>query len=276
MSYEFPPYVLGGVASYTHDLARLLSERKIQTTVFCGKSPRLIEEQLNEYLTVVRLPIPEIPPRFYWFQIRNYSNLRQRLHKFDVVHAIDPQTSAVCALIRHQHESLVTTIHNVPVYRAKAFFSSPTSEWSMNDFISHFLEMSLGNKLSTLCYDKARKIVSVSETVRQQAKVAFGDTVMNKTTVIPNGISFKELQKEWSQDSREPNLEPFVLFYGRLVTLKGIPLLFRAWAHLQRRFPKIRLMVVGAGPLLGRLQAFLRQLAIGESVEIRDYMPGVT
>ncbi len=273
MGYEFPPHVLGGVASYTHDLARLLSERKIQTTVFCGKSRKLIEEQLNEYLTVVRLPILNLPPRFYWFQILNYSHLRQRLHQFDVVHAVDPQTSAVCALIRHQHESMVTTIHNVPVYRAKAFFNSPPSEWGIYDFISHFAEMSLGNKLCTFCFNKSQKIVSVSETVRQQAKVAFGDTVIKKTTVIPNGISFKELEEKWPEDTSEGDLEPFVLFYGRLVTLKGIPLLFRAWTHLQRRFPKIKLMVIGAGPLLGKLRALLGEFAISESVEIRDYMP---
>jgi glycosyltransferase involved in cell wall biosynthesis len=143
----------------------------------------------------------------------------------------------------------------------------------MNGLFSHFVNMSLGNKLCTFCFDKSRKIVFVSETVQQQAKVAFGNTAMNKTTVIPNGISFKELQKEWSQDSRETNLEAFVLFYGRLVTGKGISLLFRAWAHLQRRFPKITLMVVGAGPLSDSLRGFLRELAIGESVEIRGYMP---
>ncbi|HUK50453.1 MAG TPA: glycosyltransferase family 4 protein [Terriglobales bacterium] len=273
LSYEFPPYVLGGVASYTHDLARLLSERKIRTTVFCGQSPRVFEEHVNENLTVVRLPILEVPPRFYWFQIINYPFLRTRLHEFNVVHAVDPQTSAVCALIRRPPEQLVTTVHNVPIYRAKTFFNSPCSEWNMNGLVSHFVDMSVGNRLCSLCFNKSQKIVFVGESVRQEAKIVFGDALADKATVIPNGISLTDYQSEPPWKCDETDRVPFLLFFGRLVPGKGIPLLLRAWTHIQRHHSKVRLVIVGGGPLLHPLRALSCELGLSGTVEIDGYIP---
>jgi len=262
---------VGGVGSYTQDLACLLSERKFSTTVFCGKSHEA-EKQSNEYLTIVQLPMLDVPLRGYWFQILNYSSLVQRLHDFDIIHAISPHSSALCALIKHEHQRMITTIHNVPIFSAKKFFDTPPSDWAVKDVISHLMEISVGWKLSALCYSKSERIVCVSETARQQAKLAFGKVVNDKTTVIPNGVPFGIVGREQHENLREGDTEESLLFYGRLVTLKGIPLLLRSIALLRSKFPKIKLTVAGSGPLADKLQMLSRKLGIVDNIDFRGYM----
>jgi len=271
VSQEFPPDSIGGIGSYTHYLASLLSERKVPTTVYCGKARKILKERFNDYLTVIRLPIFEMPLRAYWFQFLNYSLFRQSLQHFDVVHAVNPHSSAVCALVKQRLQPMVTTMHYVPVYKTKAFFNSPAREWTIRDFLSNFVEMSIGERLCALTFRESQKIVSVSQTVRRQARVAYGDILMNKVTVIPNGIPFASIQRELLKCKTEDD-EEFILNFGRLVTFKGIPLLFRAIALLRKRFPNIKLRVVGKGPLYPKLQIISHELGIGENVKFYGYL----
>jgi glycosyltransferase involved in cell wall biosynthesis len=53
--------------------------------------------------------------------------------------------------------------------------------------------------------------------------------------------------------------DPLVLFVGRLVAVKNIQTLLRAFSLLQRESPNVGLIIGGDGPLLGELQA----LAVG-------------
>jgi glycosyltransferase involved in cell wall biosynthesis len=59
---------------------------------------------------------------------------------------------------------------------------------------------------------------------------------------------------------------PYILFVGRLAREKNLPMLLRAFALALRDVPEGVLVVVGDGPLRGRLENLARRLRIGERV----------
>lgn len=262
--------VIGGLASYTHDLAHALSERQVPTTVFCGTSSRVTEERINAFLTIVRLPALRLPPRGYWFQLLNYSNLATRLNGFDVIHAVNSQSAAICSLIKRDWQRMVTTVHNPPVSAAMRFFSTPLSYWSTSEFLAHLLGIFNGWILSKLCYSRSECIVCVSENTRQKAILTYGRTMARKMTVIPNAVYVKPVETPQADKKAD---EEFALFYGRITAGKGILLLLRAISILRNQFPKFRLVIIGNGSLTSRMQERSKELGISANVKFRESLP---
>ena len=69
---------------------------------------------------------------------------------------------------------------------------------------------------------------------------------------------------QWSVVSQQ-STPPAFLFVGRLVSLKGVDVLLRAFASLQ--LPDARLQLVGDGPEEASLHSLADQIGIAESVE---------
>jgi glycosyltransferase involved in cell wall biosynthesis len=66
-----------------------------------------------------------------------------------------------------------------------------------------------------------------------------------------------------------PSHNRYVLCVGRAVEKKGVDTVIRAFARIAPRHPDVRLVHVGAGPLLDDLRALLVQLGIQGRVELR-------
>ena len=67
--------------------------------------------------------------------------------------------------------------------------------------------------------------------------------------------------------------DSYILCVGRAVEKKGIETVLRALARIAPRHPGIRLVHVGGGPLLGRLQALAGELGISKVVDFRGPRP---
>jgi glycosyltransferase involved in cell wall biosynthesis len=70
----------------------------------------------------------------------------------------------------------------------------------------------------------------------------------------------------------EPRPETELLFVGRLVPRKGLDLLLRALARLDRR-ERLRLTVVGDGPQRAELAGLTRELGVADRVAFRGALP---
>jgi glycosyltransferase involved in cell wall biosynthesis len=64
---------------------------------------------------------------------------------------------------------------------------------------------------------------------------------------------FRPGPSDLRRDLRIPEEAPLLLFAGRLVPLKNLPLLVEAFVELRRSIPSARLLVVGDGPMLADL-----------------------
>jgi glycosyltransferase involved in cell wall biosynthesis len=88
--------------------------------------------------------------------------------------------------------------------------------------------------------------------------------------IIQNGIPIEELRR--APKARIRFEEPVILSIGRLVRSKRVELLLQAIAEIPMH-RKIKLLVVGDGPLLSDLQNLSRQLKVAEQVEFLGRQP---
>lgn len=242
------------------------------TTVFCGGSAERKEERINDYLSVIRLPFPDVALRAYWFQLWNCSFLRRSLGHFDIVHAINPQSSAICAFVKPIRAALISTMHEIPRFRSKAFFDAPLRNWTLREFLSSFLETPMNEYLYKVCFRESSKIISVGHFTLEEAKVAFRPFPIAKATVIPNGIDFERIDKEKRGGSEGLATDADILFYGRLAWVKGVVHLLEAARSLKNDFPSIKIKVIGTGPLLDRLRTMVHVSGLSHNVDFLGHL----
>ena len=66
--------------------------------------------------------------------------------------------------------------------------------------------------------------------------------------------------------------EPTVITVGRLVKYKRTDMIIRMFAKLKVRVPSARLVVVGAGPEIGRLKRLAQSMGLGKSVRFTGFI----
>lgn len=91
-----------------------------------------------------------------------------------------------------------------------------------------------------------------------------------KITVNSCGIDVNHFRPMVRNQARQqlnlPERDPIVLFVGSLFRHKGVDLLLSALPGIAANHPKVKLVVIGEGPLLEQLEAQARDLAIDKMV----------
>ncbi len=96
--------------------------------------------------------------------------------------------------------------------------------------------------------------------------------------VIPSGVPVRRLAAAVARCRSETGEAPPIwqaVSVGRLVPIKGMDRLIRAWAYVQAEKPEARLAIVGDGPERANLQAMIDELGLG-NIELagwRDPVP---
>ena len=101
---------------------------------------------------------------------------------------------------------------------------------------------------------RARFFVCVSDHIRRQALER--GVPDSKLRTIPIGVDLNFFAPD---PLRSRDLDPIVLFVGRLVEKKGCAHLIRAMSLIEARHPAAKLLIVGDGPLLDPLRAQARE-----------------
>ncbi len=113
---------------------------------------------------------------------------------------------------------------------------------------------------------RCEAVVAVSEDLARRVESLTGDT--GGTAVLQNGVDRDRFTlSNRSEAKRELGLEgPVVLSVGNLVELKGHDLVIDALARLDRA----SLVIVGKGPMQGKLQERVGVLGLGDRVRFVD------
>jgi glycosyltransferase involved in cell wall biosynthesis len=106
--------------------------------------------------------------------------------------------------------------------------------------------------------DRADAVSGCSQQVVDEAVATYGDGLLGKVQVIPNGVDIDAVRSV-VPERRE---RPYVFAIGRFVPQKGFDLLIRAFAEVEDEFPDHDLVLAGDGPERERLE----QLAAGRRV----------
>ncbi len=117
------------------------------------------------------------------------------------------------------------------------------------------------------CFPRADLIVVVAQGVKDDLVEGFG-VPASRVEVVSNPLDLDGIRRRADApvpESLGGDDRPLVVAVGRLVPLKGLDYLLRAWARLSRRV-EARLAVLGEGPERGRLEELARSLELEDSV----------
>ena len=274
LSWEYPPLVYGGLGRHVHALTEAQAAQGHEVVVVTPHpgSDALAYDEIVNGVRVVRAPHddPEVPPhdRFLaWTMALNHAMTRTALglgHSWrpEVVHAHDWLVAHAAANLRASFEvPIVATMHATEAGRHQG--------WLPNDFSTsiHAIEWWLTFE--------ARRVIACSQHMRWEVTRLF-ELPADKVDVLPNGIDLTE----WTTTPAEleaaralhAGAGPLALFAGRLEWEKGVHTLIEAMPRLRRRFPGLRLVIVGKGSQLEPLQQLTRRLRVSGSVTFTGWL----
>ncbi|MFA5139865.1 MAG: glycosyltransferase [Elusimicrobiota bacterium] len=230
---KFPKEYCGGVERAVFTLSERLAQEHDVEVVTSNLAPRLKTERSG------RLVHHSLPT---WLQLFS-----------------TPITPSLFAYFRSARFDVVQISFQNPMAAAAYLWARPQGKlvvWYHHDIIRQRLLGPLIAPLLSRVLKAADRIVATSGPYARSSKTLAG--FLEKTTVIPLGVDAERLNEERGiSESRRIRSEygsPIVLFIGRLVYYKGLPVLLEAMKGVAAR-----LLVIGSGPL----EAELKRLAAG-------------
>jgi len=275
ISDEFPPHGFGGIASVCFDLANNLSKKKIHTNVFCGRSKKITVKKLNDYLTIVRLPYLDLPPRSAWFQIQNLNVFSDVLKHHNLIHVVSPTSGTLFAFFKRRIDMpLITSIHGIPIRDQKVFVNSPLKYWTTGDFVYNILEYPFYHFFTKAILQNSDHILACNTQTLHDVRNFYSGIASNKISLIPNGIDFENIEnnEDYLEERKERNGQT-IIYYGRLYWRKGIIHLVKALVQVRRDYPNCNFQIFGKGPLKNKLKKMILKLKLETNTEIKGHVP---
>lgn len=110
---------------------------------------------------------------------------------------------------------------------------------------------------------------AISSDVARRAKELHG--VEQPITVVPLGLTPMVVPASSRAELGLPERVPLSISVGRLIPRKGFEYLLRAW----RDIPEAHLVIIGEGPLRGRLEKVIQELALDGRVHLLGFVDEV-
>lgn len=113
---------------------------------------------------------------------------------------------------------------------------------------------------------RTERIIAVSDAVRAYS-LRVDRIPSEKLIVIPNGVDLERFRLT----ERPPRDLVHILSVGRLVPQKGHDVLIDAFAVFRDALPRVRLTIIGDGPLRPHLEEQIRAYRIGDRVQLLGF-----
>ena len=185
---------------------------------------------------------------FDHFALKMLRNGLDAEHNFDLVHAVTPVSPVAATRLHRLHLPLVVGPWNGGLSSPATFpeIMSQDSSWiyRIRD-VGKLLDRMLGTtRRASLILSATR---STDESIPAHGRAAC-------VRMLENGVDL-DMFHPGAWGPAPSATEPLrVVFVGRLLPMKGVPMLLKAAARVQNEFP-IRLTIVGDGPLRAELEA---------------------
>jgi len=243
----------GGVNDHVRHLALQLQRLGHETRIFGPSSKTDVgvdRARFSRIGTPIAIPANDSVARITLsFHLANeVAGIIER-ERFDVLHFHEPLMPALpMTMLRMSATANVGTFHAFARSNVGYFYGRPFLE----PYLAHL-----------------QRAIAVSEPARVFVNRYFPEFPMR---VIPNGIDL---------DVYRPGLAPIrhlrdenvnILFVGRLEKRKGLGDLLRAYRAMSARVPNARLIIVGDGPLHGRVESYVARHRL-HNVILAGYVP---
>jgi phosphatidylinositol alpha-mannosyltransferase len=226
--YYYPLY--GGVQEYVYHLKEEYKKLGYYVRVITGN---FIKERSNDEKDVIRigrgLPFMINGSTGRIIMLRKADRVGDILekHKFDVIHYQEPFVPFLShAIIRNSSALNIATFH---------------ASFDKNAFYKY------GGSVLKPLWKKIHGRIAVSPSAKASITKYFSD---RHVEIIPNGVDIKRFSPANKPLEKYSDGKLNILFTGRIEKRKGLIYLIQAYKLLKKKYPGIRLIVVGRGPLL--------------------------
>ncbi len=268
LSWEYPPFVVGGLGRHVEALARELVAAGHHVQVVTRGEKEEIVDEIVDGVHVRRAAADPLAIDFTtesllaWSQANEHSLVRAamplvRARPPDVVHAHDwlvAQSSITLAAITGA--PLVATVHATEAGRHHGWLPKPLN------LAIHSVERWLVRS--------ADAVITCSTAMHEDVTRLF-EVGAASVEVIPNGVDLARWQVHPDQRAkaraRHSDGGPLLACAGRLVHEKGMQTLLDAVRPLRRHHPGLRVVIAGTGGYEQELHERARRLRIARAVD---------
>jgi phosphatidyl-myo-inositol alpha-mannosyltransferase len=243
----------GGVTDHVRYLAGQLRHQGQEVRIFAPSSRADIDFDTPEFYRIgspIAVPANDSVARITLsFHLANRVAAIIEEERFDVLHFHEPLMPALpLTMLRMSTAANVGTFH--------AFSHSNIGYYYGRGILQPYLE-------------HIHRGIAVSEPARTFFHRYFPDFPVR---VIPNGIDVNVFKPGLSpiRHLRDENLN--ILFVGRLEKRKGLGDLLRGYEFMRERVPQSRLIIVGDGPLRGKVESYISRHRVA-NVVMAGYVP---
>lgn len=258
---HFFPHV-GGVEKYTLDFFSALKQKhpELEITILTLQTSSAPQRENLQGLNVVRIPSfwPDLNPLFPPGAVKRILE-EIEFSSFDLVVTQCRYyffTTYMSWLATQRRLPIVHIEHNAGYMVHKNFLVTRLA-WLYDNFF--------GVKV----LNRALFLVAVSQSVKTFLQEKF--QVSNKIEVISGGVSLRH----WSMIDKTPDTKAFV-YCGRLIREKGIFVLLEAFEALSKKYPEIRLIIIGSGPEEKACHARVLKKGLGRQIMFLGKVPSET
>ena len=268
LSWEYPPFVVGGIAAHADGLARAMVRAGHDVVVLTlqrhdhGASVAPDDEVL-EGVRVLRATadLPWLPDHDLVARMASANHqlvaLAARLGdwKSEVVHAHDWLVAwAGDTLKSLWGVPLVATIH-------------ATERGRHGGHVPPGMPAAINAVEWWLTY-QAREVIACSKFMVREVVSGF-ELPIEKVHLVPNGVD----PAGWRTDeAATATREPLVVAWGRVQYEKGFQVLVRAIAELRHSIPGLRCVIAGRGSYLPELQTQVDMEGVGDIVDLAGFV----
>jgi len=241
---------IAGAETHLLTLLPALGRLGVESGVALLEDPRRPQDELRGRLERLRIPVRTLPIR--WHVDTALPGLLAdvlRREKFDLLHAHLPhgEIYGEIAMRRLPGRPMVISRHNDDRFR----------RWRL-------LRPAFSPSLR-----RAARIIAISQAVRRFLVEVEG-APPEKVAVIPYGLDADSYARTahpgaFRREIGEPKA-PLIGFIGRLTNQKGVDVLLRAFARVERSHPDARLVLAGDGPDRRALEALAGSLELRRAV----------
>ncbi len=262
LSWEFPPRIIGGIASHVFDLSRALARRSLDVHVMTCNFPGAKKFENIDGVNVNRFEAYATGDSFLGWALRMQKNMEisssdliSGTGGFDVIHAHDWLSGVAGVGLKHLYRRpLITTMHSTEYGRRAGIH---------NDF-----QQSIHEIEGWITHESWR-VITCSYYMRSHVAWCF-HLPEDKISVIPNGVDVTKFSfnfNYWEVRNRFVHeSERILLFVGRLVPEKGLDTLINALPIILANGVNVKLVVVGEGPQKEMYQGMVNDYGLHEKV----------
>ncbi|HEY6042331.1 MAG TPA: glycosyltransferase family 4 protein [Anaerolineae bacterium] len=277
LSWEYPPYVVGGLGAHVAALAPALARQGVEMDVITprwkgGEAREVIGPSGVASVMIHRIdpPMKQITNFFADTQATNIY-LEQYAHElvaerggYDIIHVHDWLVAFAGVALKHLHKTpLLATIHATERGRGQGSVAGEMAQ-------------AINGTEWWLTYESWR-IITASFYMLDQVKSYFG-VPADKIDVIPNGVEtlpfdaldgldLSDFRKQWALPS-----ERIVYFVGRMQHEKGAHLIVEAAPRILAEFPQAKFVLAGTGSMVEPLRARTNELGLNGKVLVAGFV----